>query len=211
MKKLLAGIFLVLVVLAWSHHKDILEAFTLFENYTHEMPFLGAVLLIFLKIVSSLLGLPGTPLTLLSGSLFGKIFGTLISLIGNILGASCAFLLARYLLRDYVIDNLVTKYPALRKYDGRLKNNAVATVITLRLIPLFPFNALNFLCGVTSISFKDYILGTSIGIIPGTFIFVYFGESLRMLHPLNVALAVLGVIGLSIFGNLYGNYYEKRK
>ena len=180
------------------------------EHYTQEMPFLGGLLLIGMKTLSAPLGLPGTPFTLLAGSLFGKGWGMVISLIGNVCGASLAFLLSRYVFRDYVIHHILTKYSMMKKYDTRLKEHAFATIITLRLIPLFPFNMLNFLLGVTSVSFKDYFLGTALGIIPGTFVFVYFGESLRMLHPLNIVLAILGIVLLIVGGHLYAKKYEQR-
>lgn len=197
---------IILFVVTFIHKDELLSLLMAFEKQSMEMPILAAGILILLKIVAATIGLPGTPLTLLSGSLFGKFFGTVIALIGNTLGATSAFLLARYVLRDYVTNTILQKYPKIRSYDTKLINKGFSTVVALRLIPLFPFNALNFLFGVTSVSLRHYVLGSFLGMIPGTFVFVYFGESLRMLSPLNIFLAVVGLIFLIYVGR----YFEKR-
>ena len=207
MKKTVVAIFIIaLSISAFIFHTNLLTALRALEIQSMEMPFIAALILIGLKILSATLGLPGTPLTLLAGSLFGKLFGTIIALIGNTLGATCAFLLARYVLRDYVSENILTKYPKIKLYDEKIRLRGFTTVFALRLIPLFPFNMLNFLLGITSVSLKNYILASFLGMIPGTFIFVYFGESLRMLSPLNIGLAILGIIILIFLGR----EFEKR-
>ena len=207
MKKL---ILLVLVgslsLVLFLHREEVLSWVAAIEHESMTMPLASALILILLKSVSAPLGFPGTPLTLLSGSLFGHVFGTIIALVGNTIGASLAFLLARYVLRDYMVKKFWTKYPRIKEYDQKLKEKGLSTVIALRLIPLFPFNALNFLLGVTSIPFKKYVIGSFVGMIPGTFLFVYFGESLRMLSGLNILLAILGICVLTFLGR----QFEKR-
>lgn len=207
MKKIIIALLVVAVSLTLFLNKAsvILWVSTL-EQKSMSMPLMSALILIGLKSVSAPLGFPGTPLTLLSGSLFGNIYGTLVALIGNTIGASLAFLLARYVLRDYMVKKFWSKYPNMEKYDQKLKDKGLATVVALRLIPLFPFNALNFMLGITAIPFKKYVLGSFVGMIPGTFLFVYFGGSLRMLSPLNIGLAILGIIVLTYLGKLF----EKR-
>ncbi len=201
-------IILLIVVLALSFTIFIYRAeFLLFvqnlEKESMSMPVLTAFILICMKALSAPLGFPGTPLTLLSGSLFGYIWGTIIALIGNTIGASLAFLLSRYMLRDYMRKKFELKYPRIREYDEKIRKRAFSTVIALRLIPLFPFNALNFMLGITSIPFKKYVVGSFIGMIPGTFLFVYFGESLRMLSPINIGFAIIGIVLLTYLGRLY--------
>lgn len=178
------------------HTEPLLSFIATNEAYT-------APLLIVAKIIGAMLFLPGAPLTLLAGALLGKVEGTIVSLIGNILGATFAFLIARFLLRDFVKEKLFKRYPKIASYEKRFFDHGLKTVIVLRLIPLFPFNALNYLLGVTRVSTKDYILGTSIGIIPGTIVFVYFGDSLRMLSVVNIFFAILAIIALILLGKLY--------
>ena len=169
-------------------------------------PELSALYLIIAKIIGAILFFPGAPLTLLAGATLGVFYGSITSLIGNILGASVAFFISRYFLRDYVSRTLYKKYPKIKEYEGKFFTNGLLTVICLRLIPLFPFNALNYLLGVTKVSTKDYLIGTAVGIIPGTIAFVYFGESLKMLSPIHIGLSVLAILGLTYTGK----YYEKK-
>jgi uncharacterized membrane protein YdjX (TVP38/TMEM64 family) len=207
MKKVLLVIFIVaLSSVIFIYREEFLLFVQNLEQESVTMPFVSALILIGLKAISAPLGFPGTPLTLLAGSLFGNLLGTIIALIGNTIGASLAFLLSRYVLRDYVQKKFESTNPRIKAYDQKIKEKAVTTVIALRLIPLFPFNALNFMLGITSIPFRKYFIGSFIGMIPGTFAFVYFGESLRMLSPLNIALAITGIVLLTYLGKIY----EKR-
>ena len=195
---------LALSVTTFSYRTEILFFVRDLEHQILGSPFVTAFILIGLKGLFAVVGFPGTPLTLLSGSLLGNFFGMIVALIGNTLGATLAFLLARYILKDYVQEKFLAKYPRIKVYENKLEKNAWATIISLRLIPLFPFNALNFLLGVTNVPLRQYIVGSFVGMIPGTFLFVYFGESLRMLSPLNVSLAIVGIIVLTYAGKFYG-------
>lgn len=207
MKKVFLGIgVLILGGALLAYREEFFRLVMQLEIAGELNPFATAGVLVLLKTLSAPLGFPGTPLTLLSGSLFGHFYGTILSLVGNTLGALLAFLLSRYVFREYVEQNVLARYPRIREYEARLTRNALSTVIVLRLIPLFPFNGLNFLLGVTGISLRDYAIGSFVGMIPGTFLFVYFGESLRMLSLPNILLAVAGILILTFFGKLY----EKR-
>ncbi len=209
MKKALLATFIIAISFtAFLHREGLLSVVQDLEKESVSMPITTALLLIALKAVSAPLGFPGTPLTLLSGSLFGKLLGTVIALIGNTLGASFAFLLSRYILRDFIREKFELRYPRIKEYDQKIEQKALATVIALRLIPLFPFNALNFMLGLTSIPFGKYVIGSFIGMIPGTFAFAYFGESLRMLSPVNIALAIMGIVLLTYLGKLYARKFS---
>jgi uncharacterized membrane protein YdjX (TVP38/TMEM64 family) len=208
MKKIILSLIIGMSLTGFVYYAEIMASLVAFEKQSMEMPITASFILIALKTISAALGLPGTPLTLLSGSLFGKFFGTVIALIGNTLGAALAFLLSRYVFRDYVEKNILPRYPKMKEYDDKLHRKGFATVVALRVIPLFPFNALNFLFGVTSVPFKQYIIGSFVGMIPGTFIFVYFGESLRMLSLFNIILAVLGIMVLTYLGRKYEKHFS---
>lgn len=171
-------------------------------------PELSVFYLIGAKIIGAVLFFPGAPLTLLAGATFGTFYGSIISLIGNVLGASSAFFISRYCLREYVTKTLYKKYPKIQDYESKFFSNGLFTVLFLRLIPLFPFNVLNYVLGVTRVSTRDYLIGTAIGIIPGTIAFVYFGESLRMLSPLHISLSLLAIIGLTYIGKRYEKKYR---
>lgn len=203
--RILTILFGALVVAAFSYRTEFIHAALYLEKLGTAHPAMAGILLIFLKTISAPLGFPGTPLTLVTGSLFGTALGTLIALIGNTLGAGLAFLVVKYLAKEYVQKNIISRYQHIQAYEEVLNKKAFQAVVILRLIPLFPFNALNFILGCTNIPFKTYLLGSFIGMIPGTLLFVYFGESLRMLSPINILLALIGILGLTYFGKHYGN------
>jgi uncharacterized membrane protein YdjX (TVP38/TMEM64 family) len=180
----------------------LLEVQSLILNY----PKVAGLILISAKIIGALILFPGTPLTLLAGATFGIFYGTIISLVGNSLGAILAFFISRYFLKDFVSRKILIKYKKINDYEKRFSEQGFKTVLLLRLIPLFPFNVLNYLLGVTSIKTKDYIWGTVIGIVPGTIAFVYFGEALRMLSIFHILVSLLAIVALIYIGK----YYEKK-
>ena len=204
-KGILFCVVLVLATLSFLYRIQLFELLKSFEQQKTMNPVLVACILILLKAIAAPLGFPGTPLTLLTGSLYGVWVGTLISIIGNTAGAILAFILARYLFQDYT-KKLIVKYPRIEKYNEKLRTHGLSTILFMRLVPLFPFNAINFLLGITSVPLRTYTIGSLIGMIPGTFLFVYLGGSLRMLSLVNIVLSILGIVLLT----LIGKYYEKR-
>jgi uncharacterized membrane protein YdjX (TVP38/TMEM64 family) len=181
------------------------------KYFITQNPQLTALYLILGKIIGAVLFFPGIPLTLLAGATLGVFWGTIVSMIGNTIGATLAFLVARYFLRDYVTEKIYKKYPKIDTYESRFFKDGFATVVLLRLIPLFPFNALNYILGITRVTTRDYVVATFFGIMPGTLAFVYFGSALRMLSPINIALSVLAIIGLTYFGKMYEKRQNKNK
>jgi uncharacterized membrane protein YdjX (TVP38/TMEM64 family) len=113
---------------------------------------------------------PGTLLAALGAAIFGPWWGFLYVWVGAMLGAAGGFLIGRYLGRDYAAALIG---PRLRKYDESIRHNGFATVLYLRLL-YFPFSPMNFGMGLTGVAFADYLLGTGLGILVGTFIFTFF-------------------------------------
>ena len=119
--------------------------------------------------------LPGTLLTGLGAAIFGAYWGFLYVWIGAMFGASGAFFIGRTLGRDFAASLIGDR---LKKYDDAIERNGFATVLYLRLI-YFPFTPMNFGMGLTKVHFKDYVFGTGLGIIVGTFIFTFFIGTLK--------------------------------
>jgi uncharacterized membrane protein YdjX (TVP38/TMEM64 family) len=133
---------------------------------------LAPVFFMLAYILSTVLFLPGSVLTLLGGALFGPLLGTFYSLTAATLGAMLAFLIARYLASDWVA----------KKSSGKLKQLMLGVesegwrfVAFTRLVPLFPFNLLNYALGLTKISFSQYSLASYIFMLPGTMAYTYLG------------------------------------
>lgn len=118
---------------------------------------------------------PGTLLTGLGAAIFGAYRGFVYVWIGAMLGAGAAFVIGRTLGREFALFLIGDK---LKKYDDAIGQNGFATVLYLRLI-YFPFTPMNFGMGLTKVSFWDYITGTGLGIIVGTFIFTFFIGTLK--------------------------------
>ncbi len=114
--------------------------------------------------------LPGTLLTALGAAIFGPYWGFLYVWIAAMLGATGAFLIGRYLGREFAAALIGDR---LRKYDDAIERHGFATVLYLRLV-YFPFTPMNFGMGLTKVRFKDYLWGTGLGILVGTFIFTFF-------------------------------------
>ncbi len=127
------------------------------------------------------LAVPGTLATLAGGAVFGLWWGTLFNWLGATLGANLAYLLARFLGREGIAQLLgeqTRKWPALERLDRAVASHGFQGMLTLRLIPAVPFNALNFGGGLVGMAWPTYALATGIGILPGTFVYTMFADSL---------------------------------
>ena len=119
--------------------------------------------------------IPGTLLTALGAALFGPYWGFLYVWVAAMLGAAGAFLIGRYLGREFAASLIGDR---LKKYDDAIEANGFATVLYLRLV-YFPFTPMNFGMGLTKVHFKDYLWGTGLGILVGTFIFTFFVGTIK--------------------------------
>ncbi|MEE8540647.1 MAG: TVP38/TMEM64 family protein [Desulfobacterales bacterium] len=119
--------------------------------------------------------IPGTLLTGLGAAIFGAYWGFAYVWVGAMMGAAAAFVIGRSLGREFAASLIGDK---LKKYDDAIERNGFATVLYLRLV-YFPFTPMNFGMGLTRVRFSDYLLGTGLGIIVGTFIFTFFIGTLK--------------------------------
>ena len=133
------------------------------------------LLFILVYIVGICLFVPGTLLTTLGAAIFGAYRGFLYVWVGAMIGASAAFWIGRTLGREFAASLIGDR---LKKYDEAIERNGFATVLYLRLI-YFPFTPMNFGMGLTRVRFRDYLFGTGLGIIVGTFIFTFFVGTVR--------------------------------
>jgi uncharacterized membrane protein YdjX (TVP38/TMEM64 family) len=138
---------------------------------------LGAIaplLFILTYIVVTVAFLPASVVTLGAGFVFGVVKGSILVFIGAMLGATAAFLIGRFVARDW-IANKVAGNRFFSALDNAIAQEGLNLIFLIRLSPAFPFNLLNYALGLTKISLSDYVLGTT-GIIPGTIMYVYLGS-----------------------------------
>ena len=142
---------------------------------------------------------PGSALTIAAGAIFGPIVGTLVSVAGALAGATAAFAVARRTARASVQQ---VQGERMARVQRRLRAHGLMSIIALRLVPLVPFNVLNYLAGASAIRARDYVAGTAIGIIPGAIAFATLGGSIGDPgSPAFIAAAAL-VVALTLTGVL---------
>jgi uncharacterized membrane protein YdjX (TVP38/TMEM64 family) len=139
-----------------------------------ELGVAGMVLFALLYAAATVLMVPGSLLTLASGAAFGLLPGFVTVLCGATLGAAGAFLVSRHMARKRV-ELWIQRKPSFVAVDKAVAREGWKIVFLTRLSPVFPFNFQNYAYGLTSVSFGQYVLASWIGMIPGTFLYVYLG------------------------------------
>jgi uncharacterized membrane protein YdjX (TVP38/TMEM64 family) len=139
---------------------------------------LAPVIFILIWIVACLFFLPGLPVVIVGGLIFGAFWGTVWSTIGANLGAIAAFLVGRYAARS-AVEGLVQKNKMLKKIDDGVKKQGWRMLLITRLVPIFPFNAQNYVYGLTDISLGTYILVTLPCMLPASIAFNFAAGSVR--------------------------------
>lgn len=134
----------------------------------------GPLIFIAAYVVGVVAFLPGALLTLTGGALFSLPMGTVYVFTAAVIGSALAFLSARYLARG-MIEEKLRHHPRFAALDSAVADQGLKIVFLLRLSPAFPFNFMNYALGVTRVSFRDYMIA-SIGMLPGTLLYVYYGK-----------------------------------
>jgi uncharacterized membrane protein YdjX (TVP38/TMEM64 family)/rhodanese-related sulfurtransferase len=145
--------------------------------------------------LASVLFLPGMVMTLAGGALFGPVWGTLINLLGATLGAVAAFLVARYLGADWVSHRLGGR---LKELVAGVEAEGWRFVAFVRLVPLFPYNLLNYALGLTRIRLLAYVIATFVFMAPGAFAYTYVGFAGRQAIAGGEAAIQTGLIALAL-------------
>ena len=129
-----------------------------------------------LSFIRPFLFLPVTPFTIASGYLFGFWYGLLLSFLGTAIAATVTFFLARYLFYDFVRVHLIGRHKILgRALDG----GDWKLIMVVRMIPVLPFDLVGYVAGTSQLRFRDYLLGSILGEMPGAIVLVLFGTALN--------------------------------
>lgn len=177
-----AGIVVALLV-SGSKYLHFQELLTKVLQWVSGLGMWGPVIFIIIYIVACVLFIPGTILTLGAGVIFGVVKGSIIVSTSATLGATAAFLVGRYLARDWVAK----KIEGNRKFksiDEAVAREGWKIVGLTRLSPVFPFVLLNYAYGLTKVSLRDFFLASLVGMIPGTVMYVTSAPSWETLQPL---------------------------
>lgn len=186
-----------------------------FNQYKLQSPLLVVGVFFVLYIAVTALSLPGAAiLTLAAGALFGLAEGLLVASFASTIGATLAFLVSRYLLRDSIKNRFPERLKAI---DAGVEKEGAFYLFTLRLVPVFPFFLINLLMGVTAIKSWTFYWVSQLGMLAGTFVFVNAGTQLAQIKSLSgilslnliLSFALLGVFPLLAKGIL--NVFKKRR
>lgn len=184
-----------------------------FKEYIDNKPLAASLLFMGVYTASVALSLPiASLLTLLGGFLFGFIKGTLMVVTSATIGATIIFVIAQTSLGTTLREKAGNLY---KKVETNMKDNAVGYLLFMRLVPIFPFVAVNVLPALFNVPLKIFVLTTFFGIIPGSAAYVYFGQQLGEINSLNdlispqmlLAFVLLGV--LTLIPTLYNQLKAK--
>ena len=168
--------------------------------FTQDHYVLAVALFILIYILQTSFSLPGaTIMTLAGGFLFGSLWGPLYVNIGATTGATLAFLAARYLFHQWVERKFGDRLGPIQ--DGFAKN-AFSYLLTLRLIPFFPFFLVNLLSGLTRVKVSTYVAATAVGIIPGSVVYTFAGRQLGTINALSELASPRLLLAFSLLGLL---------
>lgn len=170
-------------------------------TWIHGLGPVAPLVFLLIYIVACVLLLPGSVLTLGAGAVFGVASGIVIVWISAILGATAAFLVGRYLVRDWVARKIAAN-PKLQALDTTVTREGWKIVALMRLSPVIPFNLLNYAFGATRVSLRDYVFASAVGMLPGTAMYTYLGSlagelaggSARARTPLEWSFYALGLL-----------------
>lgn len=168
------------------------------QAYREANPLQSLLMYALVYIVVTAASIPGAlVLTLVGGAIFGFAVGSLVVVVSATIGATIAFLLARYLFGDMVASRMGQRLSAIRENFGR---EGALYLFSMRLVPVFPFFAVNLLMGLTPIKTLTYSLVSLIGMAPGTMVFVNAGTQLAKLESVKGLLSPTMIASFTLLG-----------
>lgn len=137
----------------------------------------GLLAYVFVYVLGTVLFLPPGILNIAAGLIFGPVVGAVLALLANVLSAIVAFLVSRHVARSWVA-RLVARRRRLLAVDRAVEKGGLKVVLLLRMSPVSPFSILNYAFGMSRVRARDYVLGSMLGTVPGTVLYVYIGSLL---------------------------------
>lgn len=179
------------------------------RNLIQDYGMLAPLLYMLVYAVAPALFLPGLPITIVGGLLFGPFWGVVYTITSSTIGACIAFLISRYLAREWIERKL--RSPRWKRLDEEVERHGWKVVAFTRLIPLFPFNLLNYAFGLTKVKFVHYALTTFICMLPACIAFIVFSSSLLGVIRGRISLTFVVGLALVIIILLVPIVYQRRR
>lgn len=192
--RLLILALLLSAITAVILNRDSIDAKQL-ENWVEQAGLAGPVVFMLIYIIGTVLFFPGSVLTLAGGALFGPVWGTFYNLTGATIGATLSFLIARYLASNWVEAKTGGKLKSIKQ---GVEAEGWRFVAFVRLVPLFPFNILNYALGLTRIKLSHYIIASYVCMLPGGLAYTYLGYAGREAVAGSEGLIQKGLLALAL-------------
>jgi uncharacterized membrane protein YdjX (TVP38/TMEM64 family) len=181
--KLVLAIVVVVGGVLVAYRMGLFELFTManvdkLDAWFDSLGLWAPLIFVLVWIAACVFFLPGLPVTIVGALVFGPVWGTVYSSVGATIGAVAAFLVGRYAARS-MVEGLIRKNKALQKIDDGVERQGWRMLMITRLVPLFPFNAQNYVYGLTKISLPTYALVSFLCMLPGCIAFNFMAGSVR--------------------------------
>ena len=168
------------------------------QAYRDSFPIRTAVIFFVLYILVTGLSLPGAAIaTLIGGAIFGLLWGTVLVSFASVIGASCAFLISRHILRDTIQNRYGER---LRTINKGIEKDGAVYLFTLRMVPIFPFFVINLVMGLTPMRLATYFVISQIGMLPGTVVYVNAGTQLAKIDSISSILSPALIASFVLLG-----------
>ena len=194
MARLLLALVLVAAVVVLALNRSLLDVSTV-ERIMNRLGIWAPIGHVVLFALGTVLFAPGSIFGLAGGALFGPAWGTLLNLTGAMLGATAAFLVARYIAADWVRARAGDR---IERVISGVEAEGWRFVVLARLVPLVPFNLLNYALGLTRISLLHYVLASLIAMAPGTLAFTWIGYAGKRTLDGDAAAIRYGLLALGV-------------
>jgi uncharacterized membrane protein YdjX (TVP38/TMEM64 family) len=177
------------------------------QTWLQQMGIWAPIIYILLYTVGTILILPSTPLNLTGGAIFDIWWGTLWTTVAAIIAAITAFAFTRTVGRELIAKKLAGRWEAI---DVEMRKGGLFYMFAIRLLPIIPYGLVNFAAGLTSIRFRDYLIGTILGTVPGVLPFVMMGSGLQALSEGNILplMFAFTLTGMLVAG---ATWYRRRR
>ncbi len=172
---------------------------------------LGPAIYLLIYIAAVVLAVPGSLISIMAGVMFGSFLGVILVSVGSTVGAGLAFLLARHWARDAVAERL-QRNPKFHKLDRMTAEHGSIIVAITRLVPLFPFNLLNYGFGLTSVPFRIYLFWSWLCMLPGTVLYVVGADTLtQTMREGKISWLLVGILLLMLGAITYLVHQAKKR
>ena len=167
----IALLVVVIAILVLSYVFGIGEKLAALRGWIEALGALGPVVFILIYAGAVVAAVPGSAITIIAGAIFGSVLGVIVVSIASTVGAALAFLVGRYFARD-AIAKWLSKRERFKKLDDLTEKHGAIIVALVRIVPIFPFNIVNYGFGLTRVRFWTYVFWSWVCMLPGTVLYV---------------------------------------